>query len=84
LRLDGRDVANYPKADMAPMPRATGTTLGELVGKLAVLVVECPKCGRAGRYALRRLIEQHGRDGTIIDWLDEVTADWPAQPRREH
>jgi hypothetical protein len=32
-----------------------------------VLRVECPKCSRTGRYALRRLIEQRGRDGTIID-----------------
>lgn len=41
------------------MPRATGTTLGDLVGKLTVLRVECSKCGR---YPLQRLIEQRGRD----------------------
>ena len=49
----------------------------DLVGKLGVLVVECPKCSRTGRYALRRLIEQRGRDGTIIDWLDALSADCP-------
>jgi hypothetical protein len=37
----------------------------------------CPKCSRTGRYALRRLIQHHGSDGTIIDWLDALTADSP-------
>jgi hypothetical protein len=46
----------------APRRSLTST---DLVGKLGTLVVECPKCGRTGRYAPRRLIEQHGRDGTI-------------------
>jgi len=59
------------------MPGSTGTTFGDLVGKLTVLRVECSKCGRFGRYPLRRLIEQRGRDGTIIDWLDELAADCP-------
>ena len=54
-----------------------GTTFGDLDGKLDVLVVECPKCSRTGRYALRRLIEQRGRDVRILDWLDELTADCP-------
>ena len=48
------------------MPRATGIAFGDLVGKLAVLVVECPKCSRTGRYALRRLIEQRGREVTVL------------------
>jgi hypothetical protein len=47
------------------------------VGKLDVLRVACPKCDREGRYALRRLIEQHERDGKIVDWLDALTADCP-------
>jgi len=29
------------------------------------------------RYALRRLIEQRGRDVRILDWLDGLTADCP-------
>ena len=49
----------------------------DLVGKLDVVVAECPKCSRTGRYALHRLIEQRGRDGTIIEWLVELTADCP-------
>ena len=49
----------------------------DLVGKLDVVVAECPKCSRIGRYGLRRLNEQRGRDRTIIDWLDALTADCP-------
>jgi hypothetical protein len=50
---------------------------GDLVRKLDVLVVECQKCGRRGRYSIGRLIERQGRDGKVIDWKDELTADCP-------
>jgi len=56
------------------MPRDGAITFGDLVGKLDLLVVECAKCGRAGRYAVRRLIRERGRDGTLIDWKNELTA----------
>jgi hypothetical protein len=59
------------------MSRPFGTIFGDLVGKLDVLRVECPKCGRFGRYPLRRLIEKRGRDVRILDWLNELTADCP-------
>ena len=60
------------------MPRRpTGATFADLLGKLAVVRVECSKCGRFGRYPLRRLIDQQGDDGTIIDWLDGLTTDCP-------
>jgi hypothetical protein len=48
-----------------------------LIGKLDVLRVECPKCGRFGRYPLRGLIQKRGRDLRILDWLNELTADCP-------
>jgi hypothetical protein len=57
------------------MSRPFGTTFGDLVGKLTVVRVECTKCGRFGRYPLRRLIEQRRRDVRILDWLPELTAD---------
>ena len=59
------------------MPRTAGTTFGDLIGKVRIVVVKCPKCNRTGRYALRRLIEQHGRDCTILEWLDGLTTDCP-------
>ena len=41
--LDGRNVASYPKADMAPMPRDGSLAPPDLVGKLDVLRVEFEK-----------------------------------------
>lgn len=59
------------------MPHANATTFADLAGKLDVLRVACAKCGRAGQYRLDRLIEQHGADGTVIDFLAEISADCP-------
>jgi hypothetical protein len=54
-------------------PDAT-LTPRDLVGKLDVLALECPKCERTDRYALRRLVDQRGRDVRI---LNGITADCP-------
>jgi hypothetical protein len=64
------------------MPRDGAIVFGDLAGKLDVLAVECAKCGRRGRYALGRLIERQGRDGKLIDWKDELTADCPRKIAR--
>ena len=50
---------------------------GDLVGKLEVLNVTCETCGRAGRYVVRWLIDQHGRDHKLTDWLSTISADCP-------
>jgi hypothetical protein len=34
-----------------------------------------PSVSRAGRYQVRQLIKDRGRNAKIIDWLDEITAD---------
>ena len=52
-------------------------TFGDLVGKLDMLRVACEKCGRKGRYAVARLIEQRGREAKVLDLLAEITADCP-------
>jgi hypothetical protein len=57
--------------------RQDAIIFGYLVGKLDVLVVECPKGDRRGRYSLGRLIARHGRDAKLIEWKDELTADCP-------
>jgi hypothetical protein len=59
------------------MPRDGAITFGDLAGRLDRLNVACDKCGRRGRYALARMIEQRGRDGKLVDLLAEVTADCP-------
>jgi hypothetical protein len=59
------------------MPHDGAIIFGDLVGKLDVLEVACDKCGRKGRYAVARLIEQRGRDAKAVDFLAEITADCP-------
>jgi hypothetical protein len=59
------------------MPRDGAIIFGDLIGKLDVLYVHCPKCNRAGRYQVQRLIEERGRNAKIVDWLDDITADCP-------
>ena len=53
------------------MPRDGAIIFGDLIGKLDVLRVSCDKCGRDGRYPVQRLIKDRGRDGKIVDWLDQ-------------
>jgi hypothetical protein len=59
------------------MARDGAIVFGDLIGKLDVLYVHCPKCSRADRYQVKRLIKERGRDAKVIDWLDEITADCP-------
>jgi hypothetical protein len=59
------------------MPRDGATIFSDLIGKLDVLYVHCAKCNRAGRYQVQHLIRDRGREGKIIDWLGELTADCP-------
>jgi hypothetical protein len=55
------------------MPRDGAITFSDLIGKLDVLQVACDKCGRKGRYAVARLIEQRGSDAKVLDLLGELT-----------
>jgi hypothetical protein len=59
------------------MPRDGAIIFVDLIGKLDVLYVHCPKCSRAGRYRVQHLIEERGRNAKLIDWLDEITTDCP-------
>ena len=59
------------------MPRDGAIIFSDLTGKLEVLRVTCEKCGRDGRSILARLIRQRGRNGKLVDWLEELTADCP-------
>jgi hypothetical protein len=44
------------------MPRDGAIIFRDLIGKLAVLRIECPKRGRSGKYRLAVLIARYGRD----------------------
>jgi len=59
------------------MPQDPALTLGDLVGKVRMLRVECGNCGRIGTYSLRCLVQHYGREQTILDWKDQLTADCP-------
>ena len=59
------------------MPRDGAIIFADLIGRLDVLYVNCPKCSRAGRYRVQHLVEERGRNSELIDWLDEITADCP-------
>jgi hypothetical protein len=52
-------------------------TIGGLVGKLEMLRLECPTCGRQGRHHVARLLEELGAGARLTDWLHERTADCP-------
>jgi len=64
------------------MPRDGAITISDHDGKLPVLQVSCDKCNRAGSYGVAGLIHDRGRDGKVIDWLDEITADCPKKNPR--
>jgi hypothetical protein len=57
------------------MPRDGAIIFSDLTGNLDLCASRCDKCGRDGCYGLSRLIDKRGRDGKVIDWLDEVTAE---------
>jgi hypothetical protein len=42
-----------------------------------VLLVACDKCGRKGRYAVPRLIEQCRHDAMVVDFFAAINADCP-------
>lgn len=65
------------------MPRDGAIIFSDLIGKLDLLRVRCDKCERDGCYGLSRLIAKRGRDGKVIDWLDELTADCPKKQARK-
>jgi hypothetical protein len=52
-------------------------TIGALVGSLEVLGIECPTCGRQGRYHVARLVAELGRDARLTDFLHALPRDCP-------
>ena len=56
------------------MPGDGAIIFGDLIGKLDVLRVECPKCARSGRYRIADLLMRYGRDEKLVAFTDDVTA----------
>src|SRR6266545_1764874 len=61
-------------ATVTTMPRDGAIVFGDLIGKLDVLRIECPKCGRSGRYRLADLLMRYGRNERVFAFTDDVTA----------
>ncbi len=53
--------------------------VGDLVGRLERLVLECERCDRRGVYPVRKLLEELGPDANLADWRCRVTASCPRQ-----
>jgi hypothetical protein len=61
----------------AGMPRHGAIIFSDIDGKLAMLRIECSKCGRAGRYGVAGLITKYGRDAPVWHLQQDVTAECP-------
>jgi hypothetical protein len=48
------------------VPRDDAIIFSDLIGKLDMLRIECPKCGRSGRYRFTDLITRYGRDEKLF------------------
>jgi hypothetical protein len=56
------------------MPRDGAIIFDDLICKIDVLRVECPKCGRSGRYRLADLLMRYGRNEKVFAFTKDVTA----------
>jgi len=54
------------------MPRDGAIIFRDIAGKLAVLRVECDKCGRRGCYRVDRLIMRYGIDAKLFEFVPEA------------
>ncbi len=64
------------------MPRDGAVIFSDLIGKLDVLRIECPKCGRSGRYRLADVITRYGRDEKLIAFSADATENCTRKQRR--
>jgi hypothetical protein len=48
-----------------------------IAGTLDVLRVEWTQCSRKGRYTVRKLIEQHGHNTSMMAWKEQLAGDCP-------
>jgi len=63
----------------APRPRGqrADLTFGDIARKLHVLLIECTRCQRKGRYSVAKLIAQYGRRGNMTKWMSDLRGDCP-------
>jgi hypothetical protein len=49
----------------------------DLDGRVQYIPVYCRVCRRSGRYRVDRLIVRRGLDGSVRQWLNDISADCP-------
>jgi hypothetical protein len=59
------------------MPRDGAIIIGDLVGKLRILRLDCPKCGKWSQYLVDRLITRYGPDTKLLEWMEGRLVDCP-------
>lgn len=59
------------------MSRGGAVLLGDIVGTLGVLRIECDICARAGRYLVANLVHKHGINATLSAVLADISANCP-------
>lgn len=71
--------ADPPRSNHPAMGRNGSITVGDLVGKLDVLRVECTRCDRKGQYPVAKLLAELGPDAMLTYWRERIIADCPKQ-----
>ena len=62
---------------MRSMPREEAIIFGDLVGKLRILRLDCPKCGHWGQYLVDRLVIRYRHDRKVPEWMEGLLVDCP-------
>jgi len=66
------------------MPRDGAIIFSDRIGRLDMLRVECPKCGRSGRYRLADLLMRYGRNEKVFAFTEDVTANCARKQARDN
>jgi hypothetical protein len=64
------------------VPREGAIIFADLIGKLDLLRIECPKCGRSGRHRLADLLMRYGRSEKVFAFTEDVTENCPRKQAR--
>lgn len=80
--LRHRHLLSPTGSNITIMSRRAYLVFGDIEGKLDVLLVECTKCARKGRYSVGRLIEKYGRKSNRLRGSDKQAWDLWVRSRK--
>ena len=61
----------------------TVATLGDEAKRYRWIIVACRHCPRKGRYNSMRLVQRHGSNLNLIDWIRVISTDCPRRQGNE-